>query len=46
MREITEEMILDAIEDGWAREDANEKDCMDKIVQDYEVQYDDVILYV
>ena len=22
MREITEEMILDAIEDGWAREDA------------------------
>ena len=22
MREITEEMILDAIEDGWKREDA------------------------
>lgn len=35
-----------SVKDEETREDVNEKDCMDKIVQDYEVQYDDVILYV
>ena len=35
-----------SVKDEETREDVNEKDCLDKIVQDYEVQYDDVILYV
>lgn len=35
-----------SVKDEETREDVNEKDCMDKIVQDYEVQYDDVTLYV
>jgi len=35
-----------SVKDEETREDVNEKDCLDKIVQDYEVQYDDVTLYV
>ena len=35
-----------SVKDEETREDVNEKDCLDKIVQNYEVQYDDVILYV
>lgn len=35
-----------SVKDEETREDVNEKDCMDKIVQDYEVKYDDITLYV
>lgn len=44
--EFVEQSLFISVKDEETREDVNEKDCLDKIVQNYEVQYDDVILYV
>ena len=47
MREITEEMILDAIEDGWKREDAEkaERDGI-KIIHDMEFNDENSAAYI